>query len=152
MMIFAFALALQPADRLPLADPASSEASVLAPINEAFRALEAQDSAALLRVVDPDGRVTAVGKLPDGTAARRSRSWTEYASKMRPGHGFKERIINPMIEVDGDVALVWAPFTIEVGGKIVSCGTDHFDMVRQGGAWKIMNITFSTMSTGCLGQ
>lgn len=150
------ALALQSAAKLPPAGPipapAFEEASVLAPINESFKALETGDSAALLRYVYPDGKVTAVGLTASGKSGVRSRSWTEYAANMKPGQGFKERITNPAIEIDDDIALVWAPFTIEVGGKIVACGTDHFDMIREGGAWKIMNITFSSRTTGCSGQ
>lgn len=156
MIEILLAVALQSAGRLPPAGPIPppdfNEASVLAPINETFRALEAQDSAALLRHVYPEGRVTAVGTLPSGAAGLRVSSWTEYAARMKPGNGFKERITNPAIEIDGDIALVWAPFTIERDGKIVSCGTDHFDMVRQNNSWKIMNITFSTRTTGCPGQ
>ena len=150
------AIALQSPDRLPPAGPVQAppldEAAVLVPINETFRALEAQDSGALLRQVYPDGRVTAVGMLANGSSGMRSSSWTEYAARMKPGNGFKERITNPAIEIDGDIALVWAPFTIEKGGKIVSCGYDHFDMIRADKAWKIMNITFSTRTTGCSGR
>jgi len=40
---------------------------------------------------------------PAGRAAR-SRCFTEYASRMTPGSGFIERITNPVIEQDGDVA------------------------------------------------
>jgi hypothetical protein len=156
MIEILLAIALQSADRLPPAGPMPApdfdEASVLAPINETFRALEKQDSAALLRQVYPEGRVTAVGTLPSGATGLRLSSWTEYAARMKPGNGFKERITNPAIEIDGDIALVWAPFTIERDGKIVSCGTDHFDMVRQNDTWKIMNITFSSRTTGCPGQ
>ena len=156
MIELLMAIALQSPDRLPRAGPVPAppfdEAAVLAPINEAFRALEAQDSGALLRQVYPDGRVTAVGTLAGGSSGLRSSSWTEYAARMKPGNGFKERITNPAIEIDGDIALVWAPFTIEKGGKIVSCGYDHFDMVRADNAWKIMNITFSTQTTGCSGR
>nr|WP_294851682.1 nuclear transport factor 2 family protein [uncultured Sphingomonas sp.] len=150
------ALALQSADKLPPAGPIPApqfeEASVLAPINESFRALEIGDSAALLAHVYPDGKVTAVGLTANGKSGVRSRSWTEYAANMKPGQGFKERITNPAIEIDGDVALVWAPFTIDMGGKIVACGYDHFDMVRENGAWKILNVTFSGRTTGCPGQ
>jgi hypothetical protein len=155
-MILLLALALQSTDRLPPAGPIPppdfEQASVLAPINEAFRALESQDSAALLRHVYPDGRVTAVGTLASGASGLRQSSWTEYAARMKPGNGFRERITNPAIEIDGDIALVWAPFTIEREGKITACGYDHFDMVREAGAWKIMNITFSSRTMGCPGQ
>lgn len=131
---------------------AADKAAIMVPIDGAFIALEAQDSAGLLRHVYPDGRVVAVGTLPSGASGLRQSSWTEYAARMKPGNGFKERITDPKIEIDGDVALVWAFFTIETKGKIVSCGYDHFDMVRQAGAWKIMNITFSSRTTGCPGQ
>ena len=131
---------------------AVDKAAILAPVDAAFAALETGNAQALLRHVYPEGRVTAVGMLPSGTGGLRLSSWTEYAARMTPGAGFKERITNPAVEIDGDVALVWAPFTIERGGKIVSCGYDHFDMVRQNTAWKIMNITFSTRTTECPGQ
>ncbi|WP_037502631.1 nuclear transport factor 2 family protein [Sphingomonas jaspsi] len=150
------ALALQSPEKLPPAGPIPApqfeEAAVLAPIYEAFRAFEAQDSAAVLRLVYPDGRVTAVGTLASGFSGVRRSSWAEWVARMKPGNGFKESITNPAVEIDGDVALVWAPFTIEQGGKVVACGYDHFDMVRQDGAWKVMNVTFSSRVTGCPGQ
>ena len=156
MIQILMALALQSSGKLPpaapLPAPSFDEAGVLAPIDAMFNALEAGDGAALLRHVYPEGRVTAVGSLPSGTSGLRLSSFAEYAARMKPGGGFRERITNPAIEIDGDVALVWAPFTIDRGGTIVSCGYDHFDMVRQAGAWKIMNITFSTRTTGCPGQ
>ena len=138
---------LHPAEKLP--PPSFEEAAVLAPITATFAAFEAGDSAAMLRYVVPEGRVTAVGKAPDGTDRMRMQSFAEFATRLKPGSGFKERITNPAIEIDGDVAMVWAPFTVEVGGKIQSCGTDHFDLIRQNGAWKIMNVTYSSRATGC---
>ena len=137
---------------LSLQAMSADKSAVLLPIDAAFVAFETGNAPALLRHVYPEGRVTAVGMLPSGTAGLRLWNWTEFAARMKPGAGFKERITNPAIEVDGNIALVWAPFTIERDGKIVSCGYDHFDMVRQNGNWKIMNLTFSTRTTGCPGQ
>ena len=135
---------------LALASPAvPADAAVMAPIDALFAAFEAGDSTAILRHVYPEGRVTAVGTLPSGFSGLRLSNWTEFAARMKPGGGFTELITNPTIRIHSDVALVWAPFTIEREGKIVSCGYDHFDMVRQAGSWKVMNITFSTRVTGC---
>jgi hypothetical protein len=131
---------------------AADKAAILAPIDAALAALGTQDSAALLTHVYPEGRVVAVGTLATGAKVFRRESWADYAARMKPGNGFIERISDPKIEIDGDIALVWAPFTIERGGKITACGYDHFDMVRHDGAWKIMNITFSSRPTGCPGQ
>ncbi|WP_308517502.1 nuclear transport factor 2 family protein [Sphingomonas flavescens] len=138
---------LPPAQALP--PPTVDQQAVLAPINAAFAAFETGDSAAMLRYVVPEGRVTAVGKVPDGSDRVRLQSFTEFAARLKPGEGFKERITDPAIEIDGNIAMVWAPFTVEVGGKLETCGTDHFDLIRQNGEWKIMNVTFSSRTTGC---
>jgi hypothetical protein len=137
---------LPPAHALP--PPAAEEQAVLAPIDALFAALEAGDSAAVLRVVYPDGRVTAVGTLRSGTGLRQE-SWTQFAARLKPGEGFSESIFDPAIEIDGDIAMVWAPFVVRVDGKVSNCGVDHFDLVRANGAWKVMNISFSSRTTGC---
>jgi hypothetical protein len=139
---------------LAVAQPVTSadRAAIMVPIDAMFVALEKQDPAELLRQVYPEGRVVAVGTRANGDAVFRQESWTQYTARMKPGNGFKERITDPHIAIDGDIGLVWAPFTIEVGGKITACGYDHFDLVRHDGAWKVMNITFSSRATGCPGQ
>jgi hypothetical protein len=137
---------LPPAAALP--PPEGDAAAILAPINAAFAAFEAGDAPALLRNVYPDGRVTATGTRATSSGLRQQ-SWTEFAQRLQPGSGFQERISDPAIEIDGDVAMVWAPFVVRVGGKISNCGYDHFDLVRDNGTWKIMNLTFSSRTTGC---
>ena len=153
MIAFFLALAAQAsAGKLPpahaLPPPAAEEQAVLAPINQLFSAFESGDSAGVLRVVYPDGRVTAVGALRTG-AGLRQESWTQFAARLKPGEGFSESIFDPAIEIDGDIAMVWAPFVVRVDGKVSNCGVDHFDLVRANGAWKVMNISFSSRTTGC---
>jgi hypothetical protein len=137
---------LPPAQILPFED--ANAAAVMAPIRALFAAMSAGDSAAVLRLAYPDGRVTANGVLPSGTGLRQE-SFAQFAARMKPGEGFEESISDPAIEVDGDIAMVWAPFVVRVGGKVSNCGYDHFDLVRENGAWKVMNITFSSRTTGC---
>jgi hypothetical protein len=141
----------QTADRLPPANPLPYEdndaTAVLAPINALFAAFEAGDPAAVLRVVYPDGRVTASGMAGPGTL--RSQSWAQFVAGLSPTGAFQERISDPAIDIDGDIAMVWAPFVVRVGGKVQNCGFDHFDLVRENGAWKVMNVTFSSRTTGC---
>jgi hypothetical protein len=152
MLALLIALAAAPATKLPpaqaLPPPAAEEQAVLAPINQLFAALSEGDSAGVLRVVYPDGRVTAVGTLRTGNGLRQE-SWTHFAARLKPGEGFQESITDPAIEIDGDIAMVWAPFVVRSGGKVSNCGVDHFDLVRENGAWKVMNIAFSSRTTGC---
>ena len=137
---------LPPAQPIPAPDFES--ANVLVPINQLFAAFEAGDAAGVLRVVYPDGRVTAVGTLRTGNGLRQE-SWTQFAARLKLGEGFRETISDPAIEIDGDIAMVWAPFVVRIGGEVGNCGVDHFDLVRANGAWKVMNISFSSRTTGC---
>ncbi len=153
MLAMLLALAAQTtSNRLPparaLPPPTGEEQAVLAPLTKLFAAFEAGDSAGVLGLVYPDGRVTAVGTLRSG-AGLRQESWTQFVARQKPGDGFQESISDPAVEVDGDVAMVWAPFVVRVSGKVSNCGFDHFDLVRENGAWKVMNLTFSSRLIGC---
>lgn len=152
-LILALLAQITPVQPMPkgtgLPPPSSEEAAVLAPINAVFAAFEAGDGQAMLRHVDPNGRAIAVATAPDGKAAVRRISFADFATKLTPAGAFSERISSPAIEIDGDVAMVWAPFTVRVGGKVANCGYDHFDMIREGGVWKISGVTYSSRTTGC---
>lgn len=153
MMILSLMLAAQVASgRLPPAQPIPAPdfdtANVLVPIQQLFAAFETGDSAGMLRLVFADGRVTATGERASGSGLRQQ-SWSEFAQRVKPDSRFTETITDPAIEIDGDAAMVWAPFVVRVDGKVSNCGFDHFDLVRDNGAWKIMNLTFSSRTTGC---
>jgi hypothetical protein len=140
---------LPPAQALP--PPVGEEQAVLASVNEVLASFGAGDSGAMLRWVYPEGRVTATGTRASGTGLRQQ-SWTEFAARVTPTGRFEETISDPAIEVDGDAAMVWAPFVVRVGGKVSNCGVDHFDLVRDNGSWKVMNLTFSSRIAGCPAQ
>ena len=132
----------------PIASPDFETANVLAPIQQLLAAFEAGDSAGMLRLVHPEGRVTATGERASGSGLRQQ-NWAEFAQRVTPDTRFHETISDPAIEVDGDIAMVWAPFVVRINGKVANCGFDHFDLVRANGAWKVMNLTFSSRTTGC---
>jgi hypothetical protein len=137
---------LPPAPALP--PPVGEEQAVLATVNALLGSFNAGNSAAMLRWVYPDGRVTATGTR-SGSKGLRQQSWTEFAARVTPAGHFEETISDPAIEVDGDAAMVWAPFVVRVGGKVSNCGVDHFDLIRDNGSWKVMNLTYSSRIDGC---
>ena len=147
--------AAQPETRLPpaqaLPPPTGDEQSVLSTVNALLATLSTGDSAALMRWVYPDGRVTATGTRATSSGLRQE-SWAQFAQRIKPDATFQESISDPAVEIDGDAALVWAPFVVRVDGKVANCGFDHFDLVRDQGTWKVMNLTFSSRVAGCPAQ
>jgi len=147
------ALALQ-SDRLPPANPlpppGGEEAAVLAPINAMFAGLLARDPAAILAQVRPDGSATVAEERADGTRTVRRLGWQQFAAGIKPGpERLEERIYSPAVEIDGDVAMVWAAYDFRIDGKLSHCGYDHFDLVRESGRWRILNVTWSSRTIGC---
>ena len=132
----------------PVPPPDFESAEVLRPIQQLFAAFAAGDSAAMLRQVYPAGRVTTTG-IRRSDSGLRQMSWVEFAQRIKPDASFSETISNSVIETDGDIAMVWAPFVVRIDGKVSNCGFDHFDLVRENGVWKVMNITFSSRTSGC---
>ena len=134
---------------MPYAD-APEASAVLARVQSMLAALERSDQPALLAQVRADGGATVALEGPDGRRGVRHLSWADFAAQLRPGGDrISERISDPAVEVDGDIAMVWAPYVVTVNGAVQHCGFDHFDLVRDGGTWKVQNITWSQRTTGC---
>lgn len=130
--------------------PLAEDAGVMVPIDALFAGLTARDGQAILAQVRPDGGATVAEEKPDGTRTVRRMSWPEFAALIKPGpERYAERLSDPAVDIDGDIAMVWSPYVFTIDGKVAHCGTDHFDMVREAGRWKIANITWSSRTTGC---
>jgi hypothetical protein len=132
-----------------LPPPGTEEAAVMAPVNAILDAIRTDDGAAILAASRPEGGLTAA--FDAGGTRRVSRiSWAEFAASLKPGGDhYEERLFDPAIEVDGDVGFVWARFTVLKNGTPHHCGYDLFDVVRENGSWKVLNVTWSQRTTGC---
>ncbi|WP_174297857.1 DUF4440 domain-containing protein [Sphingomonas bacterium] len=135
-------------DRLPHADPlplADDDAGPpLAAAQRLLAAIATRDGAAVLAAVHPDGSATSVS---DRGVDRRD--WTAFAARFRPGpERYEERLTDPAVDVEGAVASVWSPYQFRIDGRLDHCGTDHFDLVREGGGWRVLNVTWTTRTCG----
>ena len=139
---------MPPAQALP--PPSGEEQAVLNSANALLASFNSGNPAEVMKWVYPDGRVTGTGTLPNRTGVR-SESWTQFTQRLG-NSAFQETISDPAVEVGGDAAMVWAPFVVRIGGKVYNCGIDHFDLVRENGTWKTMNLTFSSRINGCAAQ
>jgi ketosteroid isomerase-like protein len=154
MISLLLALALQSSDKLPPANPlpppGAEEVAVLAPVNAVLAAIPTHDRVAVEAQLLPGGSATVAVEKPDGTRQVRRMAWADWLANFKPGpEQVRETQGMPAIEIDGDVAMVWASFTFTIDGKAHHCGTNHWDLVRDAGRWKIANITWSQRTTGC---
>jgi hypothetical protein len=145
--IFSILLLAAPVSAAPRTN---DESAAMATVDRMFAGLAARDGQAILAVVRPEGGANVAVERPDGTRAVRHLSWTEFAAGLKPGpEKYREALADPIVRVDGDIAMVWSRYTFFVDGKKHHCGVDHFDLVREAGAWKLLNVTWSQRTTGC---
>ncbi len=124
-----------------LASPAHAatpaEQAVLAPIHALFDGMAHRDAAAIQLPLLPGGSLVL---MRDGKPAQMT--FAAFAERVgKPGKTrIQERINDPIIHIDGDLAVVWAPFDFLVDGKVDHCGTDLFNLVRVDGKWLIASV------------
>jgi hypothetical protein len=142
---------LPPANPLP--PPASEEGQVMMPVTTLFDGLAKRDSSIILSAMRADATAIVANERADGTRSVRRMTAADFAAGVKPGpERYEERLTDPAVEVDGDIAMVWSPYVFLVDGKVAHCGVDHFDLVRDNGSWKVANVTWSSRTTGCAGE
>ena len=119
------------------AEPTPQEAPVLVPIHAMFDGMAARDAAAITASALPG---TVLVLMREGKPARMTiEAFADYIANPAPTH-IEERISDPLVRIDHDLAMVWAPFEFRSDGKPDHCGTDLFALVRSDGKWLIASI------------
>lgn len=121
----------------PLLAATPEEQAVLAPVMAMFDGMAKRDAAAIKKPLLAGGTMVLMrdGKPTQMTFA----AFAELVGK--PGKAqIEERIHDPLVRIDNDLAVVWAPFEFLVDGKVDHCGTDLFNLVRTDGKWLVASI------------
>ncbi|WP_219918491.1 nuclear transport factor 2 family protein [Rhodanobacter sp. PCA2] len=115
---------------------ASTDAAVLAPVRAFFSAMSRYDQAGMRALVLPTGMATL---MRQGKPVQLALG--EFVDHVKPGKArIEERIRDPQVRVDDNIAVVWAPYEFLLDGKPHHCGTDVFNLARVDGRWLIAGI------------
>ena len=130
---------------------AADRQQVLATIDTFLRGLRTKDTTLMAQQMDSLTRLTLLRPLPNGGSRVVVMSGMEFIRNVsRPDQpAIDEPIRNPVVQVDGDLATVWAEYQVIIDGRISHCGYDAFHLVRLAGRWKILNVSDTFRRTGC---
>ncbi len=122
---------------VPLCAGSKDEEAVLAPVKAMFDGMAKRDAEAVKKPLLAGGTLVL---MREGKPVRMT--FEDFASRVAaPGkERIEERIHDPLVRIDHDLAVVWAPFEFLVDGKVDHCGTDLFNLVRTDGEWRIASI------------
>jgi hypothetical protein len=135
--VFLFGAILAVASATRAFAQSTEEQAVLAPIQAMFDGMSKRDAAAIKAPTLPGGTMVL---MRDGKPTQMT--FEAFAERVgKPGKTqIEERIHNPLVRIDNDLAVVWAPFDFLVDGKVDHCGTDLFNLVRVDGKWTIASV------------
>ena len=111
--------------------------AVMVPITAMFDGMAKRDAAAIKKPLLPGGSMVL---MRDGKPTQMTfDAFAEAVGKPSKAQ-IEERIHDPLVRIDNDLAVVWAPFEFLVDGKVDHCGTDLFNLVRADGKWLIASV------------
>ena len=113
------------------------EKAVLAPFQTLLDGIGKRDHDMMRSALLPGGMITLT--RADKTQQLHYDAFIEHI----PATGtqkLEERIHDPLVKIDDDIAIIWAPYEFLVDGKVDHCGTDIAHLVKQNGKWLIAGI------------
>ncbi len=124
------------------ADP-TTEAEVVATLQQLFDALEDGDEALLRSVVDPSV-VMHFSETRDGTTTFGSASLDALATRITTAEApLIERMWSPSVLVDGPLATLWTPYDFYAGSEFSHCGVDVASFMRHDDGWRIVALSWT---------
>ncbi len=136
------------------AAPASGEDErlVMAVVTRLFDGMRKGDSSMVRSVFDPQVRMITVAMRNGASRTTLENGADNFAKAVGTPHAdvWDERIANPRVQIDGNLASVWVDYGFFAGSKFSHCGIDHFLLTRNDtGAWRILELADTRRTTGC---
>ncbi|MEE8156311.1 MAG: nuclear transport factor 2 family protein [Phycisphaerales bacterium] len=132
----------------PSAQLQADRAAVIAVANDLFAAMRARDADALRALQTPEVAMIRITENAQPAIHVGSPDAFIDAIVNAPAEP-RERMWDPEVRIDGDLATLWAHYEFYMGDRFSHCGVDAFQLVRVDGVWKIVSIAFTRRHEGC---
>lgn len=127
----------------------ADERAVLDTVQRLFDAMAAADSAAVRRLFHPQATLF----VPETRNSERTIAVMSVDGFVRriaaSGGTIDERFHDPLVRVDGDLAIVWTPYMFYNAGQFSHCGIDAFQLGRAAEGWTILQIAYTRRTEDC---
>lgn len=121
----------------PLHAATPEEKAVLAPFQTLLDGIGKRDHDMMRSALLPGGMITLT--RADKTTQLHFDAFIERIP-VTGTQKLEERIRDPLVKIDDDIAMIWAPYEFLIDGKVDHCGTDIAHLVKRDGKWLIAGI------------
>lgn len=117
-------------------------------VTRLFDAMRARDTAAMRRAFVANATMQSLH--PErGVSFDSIEGWLTGVSRAPAGVLIDERLANPVVKVDGDLASIWVDYWLYLGDRFSHCGVDALLLHRQAGQWRVFSVVDTRRTTGC---
>jgi len=124
----------------------SDRDAISAVVQKAFDAIRDTDAAAWREVLLDEGTFTSM-RIAEAGNQIGYRSYESHLANLDSQNGpvpdYLERWWDPIIMIDGDIAMVWTPYDFLINKNFAHAGIDVFVMLRTVKGWKIASIAWT---------
>jgi len=126
----------------------TDRAAVVRVVDDLFDAMRRQDGQALLALHMPEVALVRVTDNVEPTVRLGSPDAFINSIVNAPAER-RERMWDPEVRIDGNLATLWAPYDFHLGDDFSHCGVDALQLVRTDAGWKIASIAYTIHREDC---
>ncbi|MEO6346895.1 MAG: nuclear transport factor 2 family protein [Aquaticitalea sp.] len=120
-----------------------------------FEGFHQRDSLIMKEAVSKDIILQTIGKNKEGKTTLETEDFNLFLKSIvsiPKDQKFEEKLLSFHIQIDGNMANVWAPYEFWLNGKFSHCGVDSFQLVKLNGYWKIVYLIDTRRKENCVQQ
>jgi len=128
------------------------ENRVLTKIETLFNGMRSGDSAAVASVFLKNATMQSISKDRDGNTRINTGSLSAFKNSVATPHDqiWDERVANIKINIDGDMAVAWVPYSFYSGEDFSHCGVNSFQFIKTDKGWKALSIVDTRRNNNCI--
>lgn len=127
-------------------DAQNSERDVVQVVERLFEGMRTRDTTMMRSTFHSTARMYGKNQNGEITASSPDGFITSVGGTARM---LDEKIFDPVVHIDGDVASVWTYYTLHVDEEFSHCGIDTFIMINTTDGWKIVSLADTRRRENC---
>jgi hypothetical protein len=129
----------------------NDETAVTQTVNRLFEGMKKTDTAMIRSAFSSSPILQTIVKSKEGKTLVESEFLDSFLVAIGKPHAevYDERIVFDVVKIDGELAMVWAPYKFYLGDKFSHCGVDAFQLVKIDAEWKIQYLIDTRRRQGC---
>lgn len=129
----------------------NEQVAIMEPINNLFDGMNKGDSALVHKAFRDDVVMVTIGEDKEGNPKLSKGDLNRFLVAMGTPRKevYSEPIWDVKIDVDGNLAQVWAKYAFYVDKTFHHCGVDAFQLFKGQDGWKIFQLTDTRQQEGC---